>query len=410
MNAGRWEQLKEAFWKAAQDGGGDEACVPEAWDVDPASRNQLRLLLDEHRRLAQATAAAPAEPSAAAVLPPGRFDVLEHLGSGAFGDVYRALDKATDSVVALKLLRDPRSSALYYFKREFRGLADIRHPNIAALHELIQHRQHWMFTMEFVPGTSLGRHIDDGSMSERESRLRACFLQLAAGLHFLHDRDLVHRDMKPSNVLVTREGRVVILDFGLARSFCGRRRPRRDARRHTGIHVAGTHRRRAGYAGDRLVCAGGDAVRGADGRAALHRQLARAAAAKTDGDARSTLGARADRAGSERVVRRAAGAGSACAIRLRRGEPRAEPRSQGRRGERARPSSDRTRQRTAAVACRLRRRPDRVSRGRAHLRIVGYRQDLADPRVRRQPEARRLGTSATRPLLRGRVGAVPGPR
>jgi len=69
MNAGRWEQLKEAFWKAAQDGGG-EACVPEAWDVDPASRDQLRLLLDEHRRLAQAGAAAPAEPAAAGVLPP----------------------------------------------------------------------------------------------------------------------------------------------------------------------------------------------------------------------------------------------------------------------------------------------------------------------------------------------------
>ncbi len=199
----------------------DEACVSEAWDVDPASRDQLRLLLDEHRRLAQAGAAAPAEPAAAGMLPPGRFDVLEHLGSGAFGDVYRVLDKASDSVVALKLLRDPRSSALYYFKREFRGLADIRHPNIAALHELIQHRQHWMFTMEFVAGTSLGRYIDGGSMSERESRLRACFLQLAAGLHFLHERDLVHRDMKPSNVLVTREGRVVILDFGLARSFAG---------------------------------------------------------------------------------------------------------------------------------------------------------------------------------------------
>jgi len=72
MNAGRWEQLKEAFWKAAQDGGG-EACVSEAWDVDPASRDQLRLLLDEHRRLAQAGAAAPAEPAAAGVLPPGRF-------------------------------------------------------------------------------------------------------------------------------------------------------------------------------------------------------------------------------------------------------------------------------------------------------------------------------------------------
>jgi hypothetical protein len=198
-----------------------------------------------------------------------RFQVQRRLGAGGMGVVYEAYDRERATRVALKTLRHRDAAALYRFKREFRGLADISHPNLAALHELVSAGDEWFFTMELVEGVdfiSWVRGID--SISEMDEtvdyltgpigevvasgptlegpppigaapppscdRLRDALRQLAEGVHALHQVGKLHRDIKPSNVMVDRGGRVVLLDFGLITELV---RPAGD---HTDENLVGT--------------------------------------------------------------------------------------------------------------------------------------------------------------------------
>jgi predicted ATPase len=149
-----------------------------------------------------------------------RFHILRELGGGGMGVVYEAEDAATRALVALKALRRADGEALYRFKREFRLLATLEHhPNLVRLGELFCERGQWFFTMELIHGATLLEHVrapDGASLPFDEPRLRAAFRQLAEGLRALHAAGHVHCDIKPSNVLVSDDGRVVLLDFGLA--------------------------------------------------------------------------------------------------------------------------------------------------------------------------------------------------
>jgi len=153
-----------------------------------------------------------------------RFELRRQLGEGGFGIVYEAFDRKRSARVALKVLREAEGTNLYRFKREFRALADISHENLVGLDELLTDGHHWFFTMELVPGMSIieyARPAIPGEDPRRrggvldEARLRAALPQLVAGLNAIHQLGFVHCDIKPSNVLVTPEGRVVVLDFGL---------------------------------------------------------------------------------------------------------------------------------------------------------------------------------------------------
>jgi hypothetical protein len=157
-----------------------------------------------------------------------RFELVRRLGEGGFGTVYEAFDRKRPARVALKVLRHAEGRALYRFKREFRSLADISHPNLVALGELLTDGWHWFFTMELVPGEPMVAHLRRTSgrgdpwergrhAAERfnEVRLRRVLPQLADALHTIHRAGIVHCDIKPSNVLVTPEDHVVVLDFGL---------------------------------------------------------------------------------------------------------------------------------------------------------------------------------------------------
>src|SRR5688572_21882432 len=135
------------------------------------------------------------------------------------GVVYRAFDRVLGREVALKMVRHATGRDLYRFKREFRLLADLVHPNLVGLHELYTDGSEWFFTMELVEGVPfiawVRPAIDLPGSPLREDRLRAALGQLADAVLALHATGKLHRDIKPSNVLVEPGGTVKVLDFGL---------------------------------------------------------------------------------------------------------------------------------------------------------------------------------------------------
>jgi serine/threonine protein kinase len=145
----------------------------------------------------------------------GRRFLLEHeIGRGGTGVVYQAFDRQWNARVAVKTLRSPAPEALFRLKNEFRALEGIRHPNLVRLGELSVEDGQWLFTMELVDGVDFVRWVRREGRVDLE-RLRSAVEQLARALRALHATGRVHRDVKPSNVLVTAQGRLVLLDFGL---------------------------------------------------------------------------------------------------------------------------------------------------------------------------------------------------
>lgn len=147
-----------------------------------------------------------------------RFQPLAFIGQGAMGVVYRVFDTETESEVALKTFRSPSAEQLYRLKREFRVLADTVHPNLVELYELVVADDASFFTMEFVDGVDFMVHVRPGGRLDL-ARLTAATAQLLAGVDALHAAPLLHCDLKPTNVLVTSDGRLALLDFGVALAF-----------------------------------------------------------------------------------------------------------------------------------------------------------------------------------------------
>ncbi len=140
-----------------------------------------------------------------------RFQLIRQLGMGGMGVVYEALDRESGEKVALKTLRNVDGIAILLFKQEFRAVSGVHHPNLIKLGELFESRGDWFFTMELLKGEELMPWLRTGGMD----RVRETMSHLVTGLGALHDAGHVHRDVKPSNVLVC-DGRAVVLDFGLA--------------------------------------------------------------------------------------------------------------------------------------------------------------------------------------------------
>ncbi len=143
------------------------------------------------------------------------------LGAGSMGQVYAARRTSTNEPLAVKLLAHTDPTHLLRFKREFRALADVEHENLVRLGDLrVLSQTRAYITMELILGQPFVQWVRQAAPPGRLpnlARLRRALRQLVAGAQRLHREGLVHRDLKPSNVLVTAQGRVVILDFGLIR-------------------------------------------------------------------------------------------------------------------------------------------------------------------------------------------------
>ena len=147
------------------------------------------------------------------------YEVVALIGVGGMGEVYRARDRSLGREVALKLLpqevsKDPER--LRRLEREARILASLNHAGIATLFGLEAHDGQRFLVMELVPGQTLAERLRHGALPIRDA-LDIC-RQIAEGLEAAHDAGVVHRDLKPSNVKVTPDGRVKLLDFGLAKA------------------------------------------------------------------------------------------------------------------------------------------------------------------------------------------------
>jgi serine/threonine protein kinase len=150
----------------------------------------------------------------------GHYEILAPIGRGGMGEVFRARDTKLKREVAIKILppelaREPDRVAR--LEREATLLAALNHPNIAAIHGLEEHAGGRFLVLELVEGDTLADRLRRGPLAVREAI--EISLQLATALEAAHEKGVVHRDLKPANIMITPEGRVKVLDFGLARTL-----------------------------------------------------------------------------------------------------------------------------------------------------------------------------------------------
>jgi eukaryotic-like serine/threonine-protein kinase len=148
------------------------------------------------------------------------YEITSHLGTGGMGEVYQAADSKLGRSVAIKLLpeaftHDPERSAR--FEREARVLASLNHPNIAAIYGVEESGGRKYLVMELVPGETLAERIKLGAIPVPDA-LRIA-IQITEALEAAHEKGIIHRDLKPANVKITPDGKVKVLDFGLAKAY-----------------------------------------------------------------------------------------------------------------------------------------------------------------------------------------------
>jgi tetratricopeptide (TPR) repeat protein len=148
----------------------------------------------------------------------GHYRIIEKIGAGGMGEVYRAHDEQLERDIALKVLPAgtlTNESTRKQFRKEALALAKLNHPNIETVFEFGSSAGVDFLAMELIPGHTLSEKLKDGPLAERE--IVRLGLQVAEGLAAAHQQGIVHRDLKPGNLMITPEGRLKILDFGLAR-------------------------------------------------------------------------------------------------------------------------------------------------------------------------------------------------
>src|SRR5438552_2768206 len=234
MMPDRWQRIEELYHSAREREESQRVAFLEgACEGDEALRREVESLLAEEKR-SEGFLESPALEIAAKKIAQdqtrsllgqrlGSYQVLSLLGAGGMGEVYRAHDTKLARDVAIKVL--PKAFAddpdrLGRFRREAQVLASLNHPNIATIHGLEQSDGVNYLVMELVAGETLAQRIARTGPLPISEVLSLC-RQIAEGLEAAHARGVVHRDLKPANVKVTSQGKVKVLDFGLAKAFSG---------------------------------------------------------------------------------------------------------------------------------------------------------------------------------------------
>jgi serine/threonine-protein kinase len=228
----RWDEIENAYHRARDLQSEDRSrFLDERCGSDDSMRRQVEILLAQdanptsflNRPAVEEVAGWRAFRHRGATLTGrsvGPYDVIEHIGSGGMGEVYRARDTKLNRDVALKILPDAFAldpGRLARFRREAQLLASLNHPHIAAIYGLEESDDVHALVLEFVDGPTLADRIALGAVPPDEALPMA--RQIAEALESAHEHGIVHRDLKPANIKLRHDGTVKVLDFGLAKAF-----------------------------------------------------------------------------------------------------------------------------------------------------------------------------------------------
>lgn len=229
MKPERWRQIEEIYYRAQQRPVGERpAFLDDACGADEELRRQVESLLRADDE-AETFLTTPAMNLAAQMIADeqtrslagkriSHYEVVEWIGAGGMGEVYRARDIRLNREVAIKVLPEHMSQnaeALARFEREARAVAALSHPNILAIHDFGNEQGVCYAVTELLEGETLRERLSRSALSWREAV--EITVAVADGLSAAHAKEIIHRDLKPENIFVTRDGRVKVLDFGLAR-------------------------------------------------------------------------------------------------------------------------------------------------------------------------------------------------
>ncbi len=220
MTPERWQQIRDVLAKALEVAPGERsAFLNRACSSDQSLRHEVETLLASSDDVRSSFLQSPApRVTLAAGTKLGEYEVKSLVGSGGMGEVYRARDSRLGRDVAIKVLPSSLSAdpdRLRRFEQEARAAAALNHPNILAVHQMGTHEGAPYLVSELLEGETLREQIKLGRIVVR--RAIDYGVQIARGLAAAHEKGIVHRDLKPENLFVTKDGRVKILDFGLAK-------------------------------------------------------------------------------------------------------------------------------------------------------------------------------------------------
>jgi eukaryotic-like serine/threonine-protein kinase len=231
MTAERWAQIEKVYHAALERAAEERAAyLAQACGSDAELRREVESLLQQDGRTGDLLEVPALEMAARAMAGEGTmsllgkqlgtYEIVSQIGAGGMGEVYRARDTKLGREVAIKVLPPEfvkDTERLSRFRREAKLLASLNHPNIATIFGLEDSGDVHFLVMELVEGETLAARVTSGPLPVTDALKIS--QQIAEALEHAHERKVIHRDLKPANVILTKTGRVKVLDFGLAKAM-----------------------------------------------------------------------------------------------------------------------------------------------------------------------------------------------